>query len=73
MGALLGAILGIGTFIGAIFAYLMASIESLVQMVSTAFSVIQALPVYMVFLPAGASGILFGALGIHILRTIYGR
>lgn len=73
MGALLNAILGIGTFIGSIFAYLMYMIEGTVQMVTTAFAVIEGLPAYMVFLPAGSIAILGSAFGIHILRTIFGR
>lgn len=73
MGALLNAILGIGSFIGSIFAYIMYMIEGTVQMVTTAFAVIEGLPAYMVFLPAGCIAILGSAFGIHILRTIFGR
>ena len=73
MGALLNAILGIGSFIGSIFSFFMFIIEGSVQWVSTAFSVIEGLPSYFVFLPAGPLMILLGALGIHIVRTILGR
>lgn len=73
MAALLQGIIAIGTFIGALFSYLMYMIQGTTQMVTTAFSVIQALPAYMVFLPAGCIAILGSAFGIHILRTIFGR
>lgn len=73
MGALLNAILAIGTFIGTIFSYFMYMIDGTLQMVSTAFAVIEGIPAYFVFLPAGCIAILGSAFGIHILRTIFGR
>lgn len=73
MGALLNAILAIGTFIGSVFAYLMYMIEGTTQMISTAFAVIEGLPSYMIFLPAGSIAILGSAFGIHIIRTLFGR
>lgn len=73
MGAVFSALQSICSLIGVFFTYFMFMIEGTWQMVSTAFSVLKGLPAYMVFLPAGCIGIISGAVGIHILRTIFGR
>lgn len=73
MAALLQAIINLGALIGSIIAYLMYMIEGSLQMIKTAFYVIEGLPSFMIFLPAGCIAILGSAFGIHIIRTLFGR
>lgn len=73
MAALLQAIIDLGALIGSIVGYLMYMIEGSLQMIKTAFYVIEGLPSYMIFIPAGAIAILGSAFGIHIIRTLFGR
>lgn len=73
MAALLQAIINLGALIGSIIGYLMYMIDGSLQMIKTAFNVIQGLPSYMIFLPAGCIAILGSAFGIHIIRTLFGR
>ena len=73
MAALLQAIIDLGALIGTIIGYFMYMIEGSLQMIKTAFYVIEGLPSFMIFLPAGCIAILGSAFGIHIIRTIFGR
>lgn len=73
MAALLQAIINLGALIGSIVSYLLYMIDGSLQMIKTAFNVIQGLPSYMIFLPAGCIAILGSAFGIHIIRTLLGR
>lgn len=73
MGALLNAILGIGSLLFSVFSYLIFMIESTLQMVVTALTVIQGLPSFIFFLPAAGLALIASAFGIHILRTFFGR
>ena len=73
MAALLQAIINLGALIGSIIAYLMYMIEGSLQMIKTAFYVIEGLSSFMIFLPAGCIAILGSAFGIHIIRTLFGR
>lgn len=73
MAPIFDVLSGIVGFITAFFSWCIYAIDGTVQIIDTAFTVIQCLPHYFLFIPAGGIAILGSAFGIHILRTLFGR
>lgn len=66
LGNLFDLIFGLGTS-------LLGHSQRIFQIFQVAFEVVDELPAFLVVFPTGVVSILFGAVGIHIVRTIFGR
>lgn len=73
MAAIFDLLVSVAGTIVAVVNWFIFAIQGTLQILDTAFTVIQVIPHYFFFIPAGALAILFSALGLHILRTIFGR